>query len=174
MPMKALYGLYPDPQSAQRAFDSLRRSGAARNDKDILILSSEPYEEYEFGRRDHRTIMPWLAALGGLVGGVLGFSFLSWSQRVYPLPTGGMRIVPPWPDGVITYECIMLSAILTTLVTLLITARSPRQTSKVYDAAISDGQILIGLADPSDADRVKLAETLRDAGATDVKTYESR
>jgi hypothetical protein len=174
--MKAVYGLYPDPQSAQRAFDSLRRFGgeARVREKDILVLSSEPFEEFEFGRREHRTIMPWLAALGGLVGGLLGFSFISYSQRVYPLPTGGMRIVPPWPDGVITYECIMLSAILTTLITMLIAARSPRDTKQLYDAAVSEGQILVGVANPPEADRAALVRTLREAGASDVRTFESR
>jgi Alternative complex III, ActD subunit len=173
--MKALYGLYPDPHFAQRAFDSLRRAsaGLGLRDKDILILSSEPFEEFEFGRREHRTIMPWLAALGGLVGGLLGFSFISYTQRSYPLPTGGMRIVPPWPDGVITYECVMLSAILATLVALLIAARSPRDTKKVYDPAVSEGKILIGVADPPEAARAELVKVLQEAGATDVRTFES-
>lgn len=172
--MKAIYGLYPDPQSAQRAFDSLRRPGAGVSEKDILILSSEPFEEFEFGRREHRTVMPWLAALGGLVGGLLGFLLISYTQKVYPLPTGGMRIVPPWPDGVITYECIMLSAILTTLVTLLIAARSPRDTKKLYDAAVSEGKILVGVADPPEPARAGLLKTLQDAGAIDVRTFDSR
>jgi len=172
--MKATYGLYSDPQSAQRAFDSLRRTRAGVSEKDILVLSSEPFEEFEFGRREHRTIMPWLAALGGLTGGLLGFSLIAWTQRIYPLPTGGMRIVPPWPDGVITYECIMLSAILTTLVTLLIAARSPRDTKKLYDTAISEGKILVGVANPSEATRAGLAKLLQDAGAVEVRTFESR
>lgn len=65
---KAIYGLYSDPDSAQRAVDSLR--GAEVEARDITVISSEPFEEYEFGRMDHRTPMPWLAALGGLIGGV--------------------------------------------------------------------------------------------------------
>lgn len=174
--MRALYGLYPDPESAQRAFDSLGRfDGEARvREKDILVLSSEPFEGFKFGRREHRTVMPWLAALGGLVGGLLGYFLISYTQKAYPLPTGGMRIVPPWPDGVITYECIMLSAILTTLIALLFAARSPRDTKMLYDAAVSEGQILVGVANPPEAARAALVKTLREAGASDVRTFESR
>ncbi|HEV2178056.1 MAG TPA: quinol:electron acceptor oxidoreductase subunit ActD [Terriglobia bacterium] len=168
--MTAIYGLYPDPGSAERAFQSLRRppDGVDVSDNDIVILSSEPFEEYEFGRRGHRTVMPWLAALGGLAGGLLGFLFVSYTQRAYPLPTGGMKIVSLWPDGVITYELIMLSAILTTLVTLLITARSPRRSRKLYDPQVSEGKILVGVVNPAEASSAGLERMLRDAGASSV------
>src|SRR6516225_9191996 len=95
--MKAVYGLYPDPDSAERAVELLR--GANVDDRSIVVLSSEPFDEYEFGRRDHKTIMPWLAALGGLVGGASAFAFVAFTQKVYPLPTGGMPIVSLWPNG---------------------------------------------------------------------------
>jgi len=168
--MTAIYGLYPDPDSAERAFQSLRRpsDGIEVGDNDIVILSSEPFEEYDFGRRHHRTVMPWLAALGGLLGGALGFLFVSYTQRAYPLPTGGMKIVSLWPDGVITYELVMLSSILATLVTLLITARSPRRSRKLYDPQVSEGKILVGVVNPAEASRSALERALREAGASSV------
>ena len=42
--MKATYGLYPTPDLAQRAADRLRRAGIA--ERDITVISSEPFEEY--------------------------------------------------------------------------------------------------------------------------------
>ena len=58
--MIAVYGLYPDPDSAERALDSLRRARAELGFalRDIAIISSEPFEEYRLGRGDHQTIMP--------------------------------------------------------------------------------------------------------------------
>ena len=91
--LKVIYGLYPDPDSAQRAVNSLR--GAGIDPRDIAVVSSEPFEEYDFARRDAATPMPWLAALGGVVGGVSGFLLASLTQRAYPIPTGGMAIVSP-------------------------------------------------------------------------------
>lgn len=165
--MKAIYGLYSDPNAAQRAVDLLRSGGVP--DSDITIMSGEPFEAYGFGRRDHRTAMPWLAALGGLLGGASGYLLASLTQKAYPIPTGGMPIVAQWTNGIITYELAMLGAILMTLVTLLLTARLPDWRAQLYDPAISDGCILIGVVNPSGESRVEIERRLREAGATAVK-----
>jgi len=164
--MKAVYGLYPDPDSAQRAVDLLR--DAHVEDRNVVVLSSEPFDDYEFGRRDHKTIMPWLAALGGLVCGVSAFVFVAFTQKAYPLPTGGMPIISLWPNGIITYEFTMFGAILTTLITLIITARSRRASAGLYDPEVSNGKILIGVVNPPEALRTEVEEALRNAGTTSV------
>jgi|SRR5215470_2926652 len=164
--MKAVYGLYPDPDSAQRAVDLLRDANV--KDRSIVVLSSEPFDAYEFGRRDHKTVIPWLAALGGLVCGVGAFLFVAFTQKAYPLPTGGMPIVSLWPNGIITYEFTMFGAILATLVTLVTTARSPRESVRLYDPEVSNGKILIGVVNPPEASWTKVEEALRSGGTTSV------
>ena len=57
--MSAIYGLYSDPGVAQQAVDNLRAAGVS--DADITVISSEPFEHYEFGHRDAKTAMPWIA-----------------------------------------------------------------------------------------------------------------
>ncbi len=69
--MRAVYGLYPDGQSAQQAFNRLRAAGVAP--RDITVLSAQPMEDFEFGNLDKATWMWWFACLGGLVGMSLGF-----------------------------------------------------------------------------------------------------
>ena len=170
--MNAVYGLYPDPDSAQRALNVLERAEneLGYTDGDIAVLSGEPYEEYGFGQRDNRTRMPWLAVLGGGVGGVSGWWFVSFTQKSYPMISGGMHLVTKWPDGIITYELTMLGAVLTTLLTLLITARIPDwRERKVYDPAISNGKILIGVTNPPEKAREELGKRLRAAGAEIVR-----
>jgi hypothetical protein len=164
--MKAVYGLYPDPDSAQRAVDLLR--DAHVEDRSIVVLSSEPFDDYEFGRRDHKTIMPWLAALGGLLGGTSAFAFVAFTQKAYPLSTGGMPIVSLWPNGIITYEFTMFGAILTTLVALIITTRSPRDSANVFDTEVSEGKILIGVVNPPEASLKRVEQALHNAGAPSV------
>ena len=166
----AIYGLFPDPDSAQSAVDSLGRLGPGLNvkDEDILVVSSEPFAHHEFGRRGHKTLMPWLAALGGLIGGLSIYWFVSYSQRAYPLPTGNMKIVPLWPDGIIIYECTMLGAILAALITLMVTARLRRSTRQIYDPQVADGKILVGVLYPAEASRPALERALREAGAASV------
>jgi Alternative complex III, ActD subunit len=172
--MKAIYGLYPDPDSAQRAFDALERaqSELGFSGRDIVVLSGEPYEDHGFGRRDNVTRMPWLAALGGLAGGLSGWWFVAFTQKSYPMISGGMHLVTKWPNGIITYEMTMLGAILTTLVTLLITARIPDwRGDQIRDPAISNGKILIGVTNPPPAATDRLEKTLRAAGPDAVKAF---
>ena len=53
--MKALYALYNDPHSAEAAWQGIRAAGV---DTDaITVLSSQPFEDYEFSRRHTAT---WL------------------------------------------------------------------------------------------------------------------
>lgn len=172
--MRALYALYPDPDAAQLAVDALRSSDGSSgvDERHIAVVSSEPFDGYEFFQQDHKTIMPWIAAAGGLVGGVCGFLFAAYTQAVYPIPTTGMPIVPLYADGVITYELTMLGAIVTTLATLLITARLPNWKRQLYDPEISDGKILVGVIDPPDSSREIVEKRLRDAGAERVKQFD--
>ena len=169
MPLKAIYGLYPDPDSAQRAVNSLRQAGIG--DVDITVVSSEPFEEYDFGRLDHRTAMPWLAALGGVLGGVSGYLLASLTQQAYPLITGGMPIVPRWTDGIVAYELTMLGAIIATLLTLLAGTRLPDWREQVYDPEVSSGRILVGVVDPAEAVRAELERALLAAGAPQIKEF---
>jgi Alternative complex III, ActD subunit len=172
--MNAIYGLFPDPDSAQRAFNVLERaeSELGFTDADITVLSGEPYEEYGFGQREHKTRMPWLAALGGMVGGLSGWWFVGFTQKSYPMISGGMHLVTKWSNGIITYELTMLGAILTTLFTLLITARIPDwRGRKLYDPAISNGKILIGVTNPLEKAREELGKRLSAAGAEVIKEF---
>jgi len=174
--MKVIYGLYPDPDSAQRAFNFLSAAATelAFDTRDIAVLSSEPFEEFEFVRREAKTAMPWLAAFGGLLGGFSGFLLASWTQQAYPIPTGGMPIVTLWSDGIITYELTMLGAIVFTLLTLLATARLPGWGNKLYDPEVSTGKILVGVVNPPEDLRVELERRLREAGANQVKEFASQ
>jgi hypothetical protein len=62
--MNAVYALYDNPAAVQRAVDGLRAAGVA--DADIQIMSSEPFEEYEFGHKDSASWIHWIAGLGGI------------------------------------------------------------------------------------------------------------
>jgi ActD protein len=164
--VSALYALYSDPEAAQRAFNSLRGAGIGVGK--IAAISSEPFDEYEFGRTHASTPMPWLAALGGLLGGVGGYLLAALTQEAYPLPTGGMPIVTNWTNGIITYELIMLGAILTTVLTWLVGARLPNWFRELYDPEVSRGKILIGVVNPPQELRPELEKRFRDAGAPEV------
>ena len=156
--MSAIYGLYSDPGVAQRAVDNLRKAGV--NDADITVISSEPFEHFEFGHRDAKTAMPWIAAAAGLFGLIATYYLLGASQMSWPLRTSGMPIVPLWTNLIIIFEMTMLSAIIATVITLLITAGLPSRGGRLYDPEVSDGYILVGVENPSDAARLEPALSL--------------
>jgi len=167
---EAIYGLFSDPSSAERGMDALSRAGI-RPDR-IVVMSAEPFDGYSFSKMDEATPMPWLAAVGGIVGGTCGFLLARLTQEAYPFPliTGGMPLLAPWPTGIVTYELTMLGAVLTTIVTLLITTRLPNWKPKLYDPEVSNGKILIGVLEPSDATRTEIGSRLLGAGAEQIKT----
>lgn len=165
--MRAIYALYSSPESAQRAVDGLRAAGIA--DREITIMSSEPLEGYEFGRRDQATWMPWIAGLGGLIGISSAYWLTSTTQMLWPLDTGGMPIVTMWPNLIVMFELTMLGAILATFITLLVTARIPRRQPELYDPGISDDQILVGIANPPEPAFKDIEKALRASGAADLK-----
>lgn len=171
--LRAIYGLFAQPESAERAVSSLLDAGTEWGIErdDIAVETSEPLEEYEFGRPDTGTPMPWLAALGGLVGGVGGYLLVTLTQQAYPIPTGGMPIVALWAVGIITYEMTMLGAIVATLVTLLASTRLPDWRTKLHDPEISSGKILIGVINPPERAGAELERRLREAGADPVRVF---
>jgi hypothetical protein len=152
--MSSVYGLYADPNVAQQAVNNLRAAGVA--DADITVISSEPFEHFEFGHRDAKTSMPWIAAAAGLVGLVLSYYLLAASQHAWPLVTSGMPIAPNWTNLIIIFEMTMLSAILVTVIVLIFTAFIG-QRGKLYDPEVSDGYILVGVEQPSDAEKLRPA-----------------
>ncbi len=164
--MSAIYGLYSDPNVAQQAVDNLRAAGVA--DADITVISSEPFEHFEFGHRDAKTAMPWIAAGAGLFGLVASYYLLGLSQMSWPLRTSGMPIVPLWTNLIIIFEMTMLSAIIATVITLLITAGLPSRGGKLYDPEVSDGYILVGVENPSEASRLEPALAIDGARVKNV------
>lgn len=167
--LNSIYGLFPGPRAAERGMNALRDAGVAP--EKIIVMSSEPFEEYSFAQGESKSLMPWIAVLGGLIGGACGFSLAWYTQVAYPIPliTGGMPVVAPWPTGIVTYELTMLGAIVATVITLLVSARLPNWRPSLYEPEVSRGKVLIGVAEPTDEERADLEDRLRRAGAEKIK-----
>jgi hypothetical protein len=165
--MSAVYGLYPDAGAAQRAVDALRTAGIARSA--ITVISAEPFEDQEFGQPDRATWMPKLAGVGGAIGLAAGYWLTRLTQTSWPIPTGGMPIVSTWANMIVMFELTMLGAILTTVVTLLVTAKLPRRLPRFYDPDVADGEILVGVEKPPSGSVDRVERALEAGGAGRVK-----
>jgi hypothetical protein len=154
--MNGIYALYPDGSRAQRAVDALR--GAGVRDADITVISAEPMEHYEFGELHRATRMWYVASAGGLIGMLSGAWLTRFTSLDWPLPTGNMPIVAWWPNLIVVFELTMLGAICATVATVAISSGLlRRQRGQLYDPAISEGQILVGVEEPRDAAAVERA-----------------
>jgi hypothetical protein len=165
--MTAVYALYPDADAAQRAVNSLRAAGVG--EADITVMSGEPYEELPFAQRDRATWLWYIACAGGAAG----LTFSTWLTRMtelaWPLQTGNMPIVAWWPNLIVIFEMTMLGAILATVTTLFVTAKLPRRTPSFYDPEVTNGKILVGVENPSQANLPALERALLAGGATELK-----
>jgi hypothetical protein len=153
--VRAVYGLYPDPYAAQRAVNRLYAAGVAEDD--VVVMSGEPFEEQPFAHRDSATWLWYIACLGGAIGLVFATWLTRMTELAWPLPTGNMPIVAWWPNLIVMFELTMLGAILATVLTMFITTRLPGRVPPFYDPEVTNGKILVGVANPADADAVERA-----------------
>jgi len=166
--MRAVYGLYPDGDSAQQAVNRLRAAGLA--DREITVISAQPMEDHEFGEMDKATWMWWLACLGGLIGMSSGFGLAWVTETSWPMNVGGLPTFAWWPNLIIIFELTMLGAILATVATLVVSALLPGKGQTLYDPEVTDGQILVGVEDPPEGSIQSLQATLGAPPGARVKT----
>lgn len=165
--MKAVYGLYSDGQSAQQAVNRLRAAGIV--DREIVVMSAQPMEDFEFGHMDRKTWMWWMACAGGLLGMATAFGLAWLTETSWPIDVGGLPTFAWWPNLIIIFELTMLGAIVATVVTLVVSAGLGRRPT-FYDPEVSDGKILVGVANPSESIVAGLEAALGAQPGAQVKT----
>jgi ActD protein len=165
---RAVYGLYPDGQSAQQAVNRLRAAGLS--DRQITILSAQPMEDFEFGHIDRHSWMWWIACSGGLLGMASAFGLAWLTEMSWPINVGGLPTFAWWPNLIIIFELTMLGAILATVITLVVTAGLGRGGGKLYDPEVTDGSILVGVENPVEEKLADLQRALEGPPGARVKT----
>src|SRR5579862_3139655 len=102
---------FRDKASVADAIRVLREYGT--RDADLDLFSEEPIE-LRPGVLDRPSRMSFVSVCGAIAFGLLATGFIYWAQHSYRLNTGGMPLFSFWATGVITYEMVMLGAILAT------------------------------------------------------------
>ena len=166
--MKAVYALYPTGDSAQRAVNSLRAAGY--NDRDITVITAAPMEDYEFSHIGRHSFQWYIAAGGGLLGLLFSVWLTTFAERDWPIIVGNMPIVAWYPNLIVIFELTMLGAILCTVIALIVTAGLGRRMPKLYDPEVSNGKILVGVAEPDDAKAPDVERALLAAPGAELKT----
>ena len=127
----------------------------------------------------HKSPMSKLTLIGGIVGCILGFSFITWTQVIaYPWNIGG-RPTFSWPAFIPpTFETTILFAGLTACFGMFLVNRLPEPYHPVFNApgferASQDRYFLVIEATDPAFDLTATASFLRGLGAEEVTEVES-
>ncbi len=120
-----LHAAFDSTSDAQDALEQLAEAGVTASEIEVRSSIPLPHDVCPVGL-EVRSRVPLMAVLGGMLGGSAAFLLTSFTSQDYPLPTGGMPIVPLPTAGVITFEGLALGAILCTVATVFFECRLPR------------------------------------------------
>ena len=101
---------------------------------DVDAYSPIPIEELHHAIGFRKTKLPLMVLIGGLLGGLGGFSLQYWVSAIaYPLNVGGKPLVS-WPMFIpVTFECTILAAALTTVVGMFALNKLPQPYHPVFN-----------------------------------------
>ena len=118
----------------------LRQAGVA--EEQIHVLSPLPLSSRASDRIGR---MPLYAVTigAGFVGIGVGIFFAAGTALMYPLMTGGKPIVSAPIVGIISYETMMLLAIVTTFFTMLLRIKTTNRGIRSRDRRVDDGRIAV-------------------------------
>ncbi len=163
---KSVLGLYDDANQAADAMDALKAAGFPLGTFDVL--TGTPYPEGAFGEHVPQHRLFRFPAFGAIIGFTLALFLTTATSIAYPLVTGGKPILSLFAMLVILYEMSMLSAVISTVVGIVIESRLPNVNPGIYDARITEG--LIGVVITTDDDQADTAiAALNGAGAMEIK-----
>jgi hypothetical protein len=128
-----IYGLmaeFDNPTALVGAAEQARLAGYRKMD----AYSPIPIHELDEALGVEKTLLPKLVLLGGVLGGLGGFSLQYWASTIaYPLNIGG-RPLNSWPHFIpVTFETTVLGAALTCFVGMWALNKLPQPYHPVFN-----------------------------------------
>jgi ActD protein len=130
---RRIYGLmaeFDDASALVAATSKARDEGYRRMD----AYSPFPIEELHDAMGAHRSRLPLIVLIGGLVGCISGFLLQYWASAIaYPVNVGG-RPFNSWPAFIpVTFECTILGASLSAVLGMLALNGLPMPYHSVFN-----------------------------------------
>jgi hypothetical protein len=128
--LHGVMGEFSTPQDLLDAIDAVREEGYTKLDAYTPYAIEEVWEALGH----HKSPVPLIVLLGGIVGGLSGFFLQYWvSVFAYPLNIGG-RPFNSWPAFIpVTFECTILGAVLSAVAGVFILNGLPEPYHPVFN-----------------------------------------
>ncbi|MEX2301823.1 MAG: quinol:electron acceptor oxidoreductase subunit ActD [Bryobacterales bacterium] len=161
---------FREPHAVASAIEALSNEGFDKGAMDVF--SAKPVE-FHPGVLDRRSFMSPLAVAGAIFNTLLATVFMFWTQRDYPLITGGMPVTSYWAVGVIIFEMAMAGAIAGTMAAFLWESGLFSGARKQPAPTPQDEVVYLRLQ-CNEPQASRASETMIQAGAIAVKPLEAR
>lgn len=163
-----LYARFSFDQGLQPLIERLRKTGLS--DEHIDVFSNRPLQLRVATRSSRLVRVPVIA---GIIGILIGIGLTAGTALLYPITTGGKPIVAFPIVGLITYETMMLCAIVATVGALaLYIFRSGRRHAAVPELERDDVAVVVRVH-RTDARVEHIRRLLQDADAMEVQVLEA-
>lgn len=162
---QGVFAIFEYADSVVGAIGSLKAKGR----KKFTVMTPVPNHEIADAIDTSSSPVRWCTFIGGVVGGILGFTLCAWTSLDWPLITNGKEIVSIPPFMVIMFECTVLIGGLTNLVAMLFFAGLPDiKQGEPFDARLTEDRF--GIWVPCRREESEnVAAILRAAGAEEVR-----
>jgi hypothetical protein len=116
----------------ERLIDAVRRTREAGFER-VDAHTPFPIEGLaeELGLRDQR--VPWLTLLGGILGAAAGYGLQVYTNHAFPLDIGNRPLIAPAAFMLITFELLVLGAVLFAIGGMLSLNHLPRLNHPLFD-----------------------------------------
>lgn len=163
-----IFALLPPAASVRPLVEQLRKEGVP--DEAIQVHSTLPLAQVDL-RAPPRIPLSMITIIAGLIGIGVGMFFAGGTAALYPILTGGKPIVALPVVGIISYETMMLLAIVATFIVMAIRIRHDRIPAIGHDPRIDDGYLGVAIVmTPGDPRIPSIQTLLKSAGAVEMQT----
>jgi hypothetical protein len=128
--LHGVMGEFSTPQNLVTAIEEARAQGYTKLD----AYTPFPIEEAWEALGHHKSPVPLIVLIGGIVGGLSGFFLQYWVAAIeYPVNVGG-RPFNSWPSFIpVTFECTILGAVLAAVAGVFILNGLPEPYHPVFN-----------------------------------------
>jgi len=139
-----LVGEFAEPEAMLKAARTLREGGWR-----VELHSPFPVKGMEEALGFHERTVPHAFVIGGIAGALAGFAIQAYANLAYPLDVGGRPLIAVPAFMLITFEVMVLGAVLGGIATMFARNRLPRLHHPLFDAArfhlASDNRFFVSL-----------------------------